>query len=554
MPSIRQIFLGSMLLLASCGSPTTAENNGTTGGPNNGKGDDTGELVGEVLNESLRDVDFTQLGDTIAKAVLRSGDTLPTNYEDTVAKLERFDTEGCTEGPTKSMTTFVVSETAQILEQPTFYRTVTSRLCDDRQRHGLVFSAFGVTVDGPLPTAVEVIAFDDSAGVFNYYEVAGGEWSFFGDSNDIINGTAGRCANCHIGGGLVMKELDTPWLHWEGHTTTPGSIDLVRAHENTLGSRGASASTLEITVKRANIEWNRFRANTLVSSGDPKRILEPLFCSLEVNLDNGADFSNTTLSRIPGDFLFDPQLRGSGNGAVPMASAVYQQAITEAGQFVPGLEGVEKTDTFFAMVYPERSNIDDQYVETIVERGVIDQRFVKDVLMIDFTRPIFSDARCSLLEFAPTGEQLAATCCKNCSAGPACGDSCLSAGANCTQPEGCACGGENGAFTPNRIRQGFIDNLLAANPAEGTPAAALLANLQNAEDDPAHEMRLNTFLNACKARPQAEFMTDVMTMLSLYRRKARQLPMFEFEATMPDDMLSPDANHHLDPVTCELVR
>jgi len=553
MPSIARLLLTSTsLFLLSCGTATTDPNNGTTTGPNNGKGDQAGDLVGEVLNESQRDVDFTQLGDTLARAVLRSGDSLPATYEETVAKLEKFDTEGCTDGPSKSMTTFVVSETAQILGVPTNYRTVTSRLCDGRQRHGLVFSTFGATVDGPVPENAEVIAFDDAAGVFNYYEVAGGEWSFFGDSTDILDETAGRCAECHVGGGLIMKELDTPWLHWEGHTTTPGAVDLVKNHQSTLGSRGASASTLEITVKRANREWNEFRVTALLGSQDPRRVLEPLFCSLEINVDNGADFSTSQITRIPGDFLFDPQLRGVGNGSIPMTADVYQAAIVAAGQTVPGLPEA-KADTFFAMVYPERAHIDDDYVESLVERGVIDQPFVKDVLMVDFTRPIFSDERCALLDFAPTVSQLADTCCKNCSAGPACGDTCIAGGSTCSQPEGCACGA-NGPLTPNRIRQGFVDNLLAANTPARSAAGKLLAGLQNVSDDADHEARLNTFLTACRERPQAELMTDVMTVMSLYRRKARQLTVFEFEATMPTDTLSPDANHHLDPETCLLTK
>ena len=38
-----------------------------------------------------------------------------------------------------------------------------------------------------------------------------------------------RCAACHTGGGLIMKELDTPWVHWEGHMDTPGAAELVNA-------------------------------------------------------------------------------------------------------------------------------------------------------------------------------------------------------------------------------------------------------------------------------------------------------------------------------------
>ncbi|MEN8197013.1 MAG: hypothetical protein ABFS30_10945, partial [Pseudomonadota bacterium] len=50
--------------------------------------------------------------------------------------------------------------------------------------------------------------------------------NFFGTSADMLEGKGTgdtrRCAACHVGGGLIMKELDAPWLHWEGDTTTPG--------------------------------------------------------------------------------------------------------------------------------------------------------------------------------------------------------------------------------------------------------------------------------------------------------------------------------------------
>ena len=88
---------------------------------------------------------------------------------------------------------------------------------------------------------------DDTAGVFNYYETDGqGKINFFGSSKDLVEqgtgpGQVRRCAGCHTGGGLIMKELDTPWMHWEGHENHPGAAELVTANKNLLGRKNTGA-------------------------------------------------------------------------------------------------------------------------------------------------------------------------------------------------------------------------------------------------------------------------------------------------------------------------
>ena len=41
----------------------------------------------------------------------------------------------------------------------------------------------------------------------------------------------------------------------------------------------------------------------------------------------------------------------------------------------------------------------------------------------------------------PSGEACAEKCCKICTKGKACGDSCIAAGETCTKGAGCACNG-----------------------------------------------------------------------------------------------------------------
>ena len=78
---------------------------------------------------------------------------------------------------------------------------------------------------------------------------------------------------------------------------------------------------------------------------------------------------------------------------------------------------------------------------------------IKDVLLVDFTRPIFSDDRCELLEFAPVL-------------------------ASADQ-------------TPENLKLGFLQNL--GNPPAGTPAAELKNNLLT---EGAHDVAVDAFTAA----------------------------------------------------------
>lgn len=459
-----------------------------------------------------------RLNDPVADMVFKAGDDCPTSFQDILAKLRQNDTENCdpeTEGA--GMVTRAVSETAQPTGEPTDYRLVTTRACGGRAKHGIIFSLFGVQAGATaMPANVEIIAFDETEGVFNYYEADGrGEIAFFGNSKDMLKGAQGnvrRCAQCHDAGGLVMKELDTPWLHWEGHMDTPGAKELIEANP-VLGSKN-SGSEFESLVKGANRIWNETRLAFLRESGSVKDVLRPLFCSVEVNLDNGADFASpveggeggSQISRIPFDSLLDPQLKGFGGISIEFAD--YDAQIKANGQNVPGVEGA--VDTVFDYVFIERSHVDDDYVGKLKNAGIVDDELIKDVLLVDFTRHVFSEDRCGLLEFAPV---LASD-----------------------------------DLSPEAIRDGFLANL--GTPAAGTPAAELRNNLLA---EGGHSEKVDAFTSACEALEGATFVTNALTVTSLNRTIARGLHVFEFPATMPDDDLDVAPGTRLHPQTCELT-
>ncbi len=459
--------------------------------------------------------------DPFAKAVLHAGDTCPTTFSEIMDKLRENDKEGCPE-ERDGIETRVISETAQAQGKATNYRAVITRTCNNRSTDGIVFSLFGLSATAAkLPEAVEIIALDETEGVFNYYETDGSELNFFGSSKDMLKGTGEggdrRCAGCHAAGGLVMKELDTPWLHWEGHMDTPGAEALIKKHKN-LGSQ-TSGAELEGLVKSANEKWNKTRIATLKAAGKVDELLKPLFCSTEFNLDNGSDFESPVkggpggdeLSQIPFDVLLDPQLKSFGSISVDFAD--YDAAIKANGQKLNGITGA--VDTVFDYVFPERAHIDNDYIDQLVAAGIINADFVKDVLMVDFTRPVFSDDRCALVAFAPTltSANLKAT----------------------------------------KIRDGFIASLTAESPTATSPAGVLLKNLKAKTDAAKHDTAVDAFVAACTALGSSTFLQNQLQVTSLIRDISRESPIMEFEQTMPDDNLEVNRGARLDPKTCQLT-
>ena len=157
-----------------------------------------------------------------------------------------------------------------------------------------MFSLFGIQAGATsLPENVEIISFDETAGVFNFYDSVDGKIGFFGSSKDLLRGPDGevrRCAKCHVGGGLVMKEQASPWLHWENKdgVDTPGAQELFATHDD-LGER-VRGPAIDVLVDEGNKAWNATRLAHL-SGGDmvsTKALLEPLFCTLEFTIATGA--------------------------------------------------------------------------------------------------------------------------------------------------------------------------------------------------------------------------------------------------------------------------
>jgi hypothetical protein len=608
--SRRHLFVAALLAASACAEPGRDAEDGTGRRPGGGKADDLDapgacpEVFDGRMGFSRDLVDPSTLRDPIAQFILRAAGECADTLPEVLALLDARDDAACPDAG--AVATAVVSETSQVLGEPDRFRAITSRTCGGRSEHGILVATADLLGNATsLPSDAELMAFDETLGMFAFYTLQGGVWTFHGNSHDLVAADTGsRCAQCHVDGAMIMKELDNPWLHWEGDADTPGAAALIDRIDD-LGVRNTGAD-LEQTVLAANEEWTEIWVKDLLLEGDVGRVLAPLFCTQEFNIGTASKAVGEGVRFVPASALVDDTFDTGAFGlqinveptTYEAAIAASNQRVVRGGETLVGPDGAPVVDTHFKLPFIRRARSDQQFVERLVEIGVIDRDFALDVLAVDFTRPVFSDARCGLLAHAPKIPKLAngqpdnkdavasrfadllGDCCTPHDEAGCTGESV--AACVCAQDEFCcaeqwdalcvaavaergcaACPGTEGGFKnprvdvvdnlPARIRAGFITKLEAAMPEAGTPEAELLANLKDQGDSAAHEQRVADFFAACNARPEAERVADMLRVISARRDEATTRPLIEHEATLPTDDLDAPLGTTLDPVTCTIV-
>ncbi len=388
--------LASLVLAFACASAEERDEGDDEGG---GKADDTDPSTFACKNVDGISLDaLAQVDDPIATFLVKRGEGCPADYGAMIEKLRAVDPEGCEAG--RDLVTRIVSDDARLEANADNFRTVTTRACGSRPSHSLFWTLLGVNAGENVArrTFVEMAALDANTGRYNFWVFNGGSFSFKGDS---VQAAAGQiaCGGCHRGGEVLMKELDDPWIHWESDgNPLPGVDALFAAHAPMFGQRG-NGKELEQLVRAGNdvVVEARIGHHRNPATGSVSALLKPLFCAEVVNLDTAGRTVDGPVTDIPADALVDP--RFGVERSIPVDPAAYEAAIVAAGQTVQGVSG--RIDTEFKLVFPERGGMDDAYVQALIASGIVDEDFVLDVLSIDFTRPVFSDARCKLLGFAP---------------------------------------------------------------------------------------------------------------------------------------------------------
>lgn len=270
---------------------------------------------------------------------------------------------------------------------------------------------------------IEAFAWDDKKDVFNFYELRGngkkGQWFYRGDSLDILSdntllhrqpdpkhpkfGDRLRCSGCHGAGGPIMKELYQPHNDWwePVRKLDFGGRNFDSALKEILKTLVPS-DELAIAVKQGLKklgESNSFYSH--LSSLSLQEQLRPLFCPVEVNFRSDA-FSNDEKNPeilIPSEFFIDSRLLSSNNkSGIAISRSYYKSALSMTGSHFPE---TMLTDADHAWLTPVKAKSDKLAIDNLINRGLIDKKFVADVLAIDMTNPVFSSGRCSLLKYIP---------------------------------------------------------------------------------------------------------------------------------------------------------
>lgn len=290
---------------------------------------------------------------------------------------------------------------------------------------------------------LETLVWDPKKQMFNFYEIRGsgegGVWFYRGDSADIQADIrnldraydasqpifmgpldAGkatlprlRCSGCHMNGGPILKELKAPHDSW---WTAERPLDF---------------GALRIAPEFKSIIENLVSANDFsawIKAGDEKLFasapywkkrttlplqeqLRPIFCEQEVNLESDTqplEGPDQTIQAPVGAFV-DQRLVPDIQ-AVTIKKDLYVNALTlfqsqffdyQSGSFANAVQPINQIDADHAFETPVKSHSDMLLADKMVASGLVDEKFVYNVISIDMTRPMFSPGRCGLLQLVP---------------------------------------------------------------------------------------------------------------------------------------------------------
>ncbi|MCI0464654.1 MAG: hypothetical protein L0Z62_47625 [Gemmataceae bacterium] len=293
-----------------------------------------------------------------------------------------------------------------------------------------LFLGFFLVPDGDTlavgPTFLEVIAWDRTKKLYNFWELIRGRWHYRGDSRDILADVAQvnmgaakpvignrlRCSGCHTLGGPIMKELEPPhndW--WTAKRPLPVKPWMLEQGKNTGDPRQAAGLLLRNATDAANLSSQVKRGiDRLLAGGalwtgrSPKEQLRSLFSTMEMNLiSDRVPFQERQAQEqaieIPTGFFVDARLAGEVR-AVTVSLKRYREALVTVGSRFPH-NAKAGTETRHAFLVPGRSYIDNRVLDDLIARKILDEELIADVLAVDFTAPAYSGQRGALIRFVP---------------------------------------------------------------------------------------------------------------------------------------------------------
>lgn len=358
-----------------------------------------------------------ELEDPFAVRVLRKG-VFPTTVHEVLEALDRETPEG---DPLRRQLSFLLGEGTQILwSEGTRSVPRGMRLAVTRGADNEIDLLVSTAATGDLSRRfLQVMGWDETHGVFHFYERQKGLWVWAGQSSHALEEPSrGRGPfDSHVNGSLVMKELKAPWIHWHSvDASVPPEVFAPDdpARDDVLFTGRSGAEFFETAVVRPGIRrWTRARlAATTEADGTVRQVpflLRQLFETTTVNLVSS--FSESRIveaSRavdLPRSFFADTDSFTAVGLALPPGLQ------TPGSHYLAARDGLDTAlvaddfrqpdDTHFAFLVPERAAEDIDVVSHLLEVGLLTDRFIASVLMIDFPNPVFSARRARLARYAP---------------------------------------------------------------------------------------------------------------------------------------------------------
>lgn len=266
---------------------------------------------------------------------------------------------------------------------------------------------------------LQVLAWDPTNSAFQFYERRRGAWFWAGSSWEALDeDMRGRGPfDSHVNGGMVMKELKVPWLHWHSMS---GSITTTALAPDDPLSRDAiftsveSADKLETLCRGGLSRWTEARFSKRTENGKLKRAREffrQIVETTSVNLTTTQEISGNLTAgdtlRLPRTFFLNSdallsalQLRPAFPVPVVLAEFYleclqkYEVRLRDQSFVIPG-------DTHFAFPVPEAALEDLVVLKALLKKGFLPPKLGACLLMVDFPNPVFSLRRKKLSQYLP---------------------------------------------------------------------------------------------------------------------------------------------------------
>lgn len=301
--------------------------------------------------------------------------------------------------------------------------------CDMKSRQGSIDTDILISTGKEADSKeqfFQVMSWDPKNLGFNFYQRLKESWIWAGNSiHALAPESRGRGPFAgHINGAPIMKELKRPWNHWtsNGETILPSAFKpndpFLKSPLYNDGSIVAGGENFEDIVRAATYRWNNARMTLEI---DQEMVKKPLYLMRQLldttNLNLSS--SNVTGEAVSNESSIDLPITFFANldafavvgispsiNAVTVSGEIYLKSnskfntslVYRPDKKVPEVYR-QKGDTFFAFLVPEPALDDINLLSQMIGKEIISPRLAASLLMVDFTNPIFSSARKSLLKY-----------------------------------------------------------------------------------------------------------------------------------------------------------